>query len=305
MSRIDIHAQRCNYAPMEWSDYKLVLTVAREKSIRGAARHLGVNHATVSRRLAQLNNGPAGPLLHRSPTGFWPTKVGQSVVEAAEKMEQVSDEAVRRQRAAEQSLSGPLSISVPPLILQHLLIGDLARFGEQHPEIELTVDSTDRFVDLDRAEADVVLRGSDSPPDHWVGRRLFPYSLSLYAHKDYLANVNARDLRWIAPPDGDPRWQSWLEESPYPAASISMRITTIAGRFMALKQGLGMGRAACFMADNDPDLVRLPGAPVIEVETFWLLCHPDFAGTSRAKAALAYFSNVMNKYRPLLQGERC
>lgn len=289
---------------MEWSDYQLVLTVAREKSIRGAARVLDINHATVSRRLAQLNTGPMGPLLHRSNAGFWPTKTGQSVVEAALKMEEISDEAVRKQRASEQSLAGPLSISVPSLMLQHLLMGDLARFGEQHPEIELIIDSTDRFVDLDRAEADMVLRGSDSPPDHWVGRRLFPYSLSLYAHKDYLANTSAADLRWIAPPDGDARWASWLEQSPYPDAAIGMRITTIAGRFTALKQGLGMGRAACFMADRDPDLVRLPGAPVIEAETFWLLCHPDFSGTSRAKVALAYFSNVMNSYRPLLQGEQ-
>lgn len=289
---------------MDWSDYQLILAVAREKSIRGAARQLGVNHATVSRRLTQLNKGPSGPFFHRSPTGFWPTSTGQEVVEAAEKMEVISNEAIRKQRATEKSLSGPLSISIPMLMLQHLLIEDVARFAEQNPEIELTVDSTDRFVDLDRAEADVVLRAADSPPDHWVGRRLFPYTLSLYAHKDYLAKTSTAELRWIAPPDDQPRWQSWLEQSPYPGAAISMRITTILGRYTALKQGLGMGRAACFMADQDPDLVRLPGAPVIDAETLWLLCHPDFASTSRAKATLSYFSDAMRMHRPLLQGER-
>lgn len=287
---------------MQWSDYQLVLAVAREKSIRGAARILGVNHATVSRRLQQLNKGASGPILQKSPAGYWPTKAGEAIVEAAEKMEQISDEAVRKQRAAERSLSGPLSISIPTLVLQHLLINDVSAFGRQHPEIDLTVDSTDRFVDLDRAEADIVLRAANSPPDHWVGRRLFPYSLSVYAHKDYLANTAVHDLQWIAPPDQHHRWQSWLEQSPYPDAAISMTITTIAGRYSALKQGLGMGRAACFMADKDPDLVRLPGAPVMEVETFWLLCHPDFAGTALAKAALGYFAQAMNSYRPLLQG---
>ena len=287
---------------MEWNDYQLILAVAREKSIRGAARNLGVNHATVSRRLQQLNKAPSGPFLQKSSSGYWPTKAGQVIVHAAEKMEQISDEAVRKQRAAGRNLSGPLSISIPTLVLQHLLINDVSAFGQQHPDIDLTVDSTDRFVDLDRAEADIVLRAEDSPPEHWVGRRLFPYALSIYAHKDYLANTATRDLQWIAPPGEQQRWQSWLEQSPYPEAAISMTITTIAGRFSALKQGLGMGRAACFMADKDPDLVRLPGAPVIEVETFWLLCHPDFARTARAKAALAYFAEVMTSYRPLLQG---
>lgn len=287
---------------MEWSDYQLILVVAREKTIRGAARVLGVNHATVSRRLTQLNKGAAGPFFHRSPTGFWPTSTGRKVVEAAEKMEQISSEAIRKQRATEKSLSGPLSFSIPTLMLQHLLIEDVAEFAAQNPDVDLTVDSTDKFVDLDRAEADLVLRAADSPPDHWVGRRLFTYSLSLYAHKNYLANTSTTDLRWIAPPDDQQRWQTWLEQSPYPGAAISMRITTISGRFSALKQGLGMGRAACFMADNDPDLVRLKGAPVVEAETLWLLCHPDFANTARAKAALAYFSDAMRRHRPLLQG---
>ncbi len=289
---------------MEWNDYQLILAVAREKSIRGAARQLGVNHATVSRRLTQLNKGPGGPFFHRSQSGFWPTSTGQEAVDAAEKIEQISNEATRKQRAAGKSLSGPLSVSIPTLILQHLLIQDVAKFDEQNPEIELTIDSTDKFVDLDRAEADVVLRAADSPPDHWVGRRLFPYSLSLYAHKDYLANRSTAELRWIAPPGDQPRWQTWLEQSPYPDAAIGMTITTILGRYTALKHGLGMGRAACFMADNDPDLVRLPGAPVIEAETLWLLCHPDFASTSRAKAALGHFSDAMRRHRPLLQGER-
>ena len=216
-------------------------------------------------------------------------------------MEEVSEEALRKQRAVEHNLSGPLSISIPVLMLQHLLIEDIANFAQQYPDIDLTIDSTDDFVDLDRSEADIVLRASDDPPSHWVGRKLFTYSLSLYAHKDYLATTSTNDLKWIAPPDESTRWQSWLKESPYPDTPIGLTITDIAGRFKALKQGFGMGRAACFMADPDPDLIRLPGAPVIEVEPLWLLSHPDFAKTSRAKAAIKYFAEAMHAHRPLLQ----
>ncbi|MEY8099528.1 MULTISPECIES: LysR family transcriptional regulator [Falsihalocynthiibacter] len=38
---------------MDWNDYRVFLAIARARNIAGAARTLGVNHSTVSRRLAQ------------------------------------------------------------------------------------------------------------------------------------------------------------------------------------------------------------------------------------------------------------
>ncbi len=288
---------------MDWNDYQLILAVSREQSIRGAARQLGVSHATVSRRLTYLNSGGDGPLLQKSPSGLWPTKAGQTVVEAAEKMEAVTAEARRRQRAVGKQLSGPLTISMGSLVYQYVLFDEVRRFAEQYPDIELTIDGTDALVDLDRAEADIVLRASATPPEHWVGRQLFPWSLSFYAHKDYLAKTAHRDLKWIAPPDGIARWGDWLEQSPYPDVEIGLTISDIVGRYVAIQRGVGMGRAACFMADQDPDLVRLPGAPVVEAEPFWLLVHPDFAKTERAKAALKFFAEAMQGRKALIQGE--
>ncbi len=288
---------------MDWNDYQLILAVSREQSIRGAARQLGVSHATVSRRLAYLNSGREGPFLQKSPSGLWPTKAGQAVVDAAEKMEDLTAEARRRQRAAGKQLCGPLTISMGALVYQYVLFDEVGRFAEQHPDIELTIDGTDALVDLDRAEADIVLRASATPPEHWVGRQLFPWAMSFYAHKDYLAKTAHRDLKWIAPPDGIARWGNWLEQSPYPNVEIGLTISDIVGRYVAIQRGIGMGRAACFMADQDPDLVRLPGAPVVEAEPFWLLVHPDFAKTERAKAALKFFAEAMQKRKALIQGE--
>ncbi|MDE1467744.1 LysR family transcriptional regulator [Aurantiacibacter sp. D1-12] len=288
---------------MDWNDYRLVLAVVREKTIRGAARSLGVNHATISRRLSHLNRGTSGPLVQKSPQGFWPTRAGEAIVEAAEKMELNSQEALRKLRAVEQNLSGPLSISFPVLVLQHFLFDDVANFAEQYPDIDLTIDSTDNLVDLDRAEADIVLRTSANPPEHWVGRRLFRYAVSLYAHRDYLAQTRTDDLTWIGAPEGATRWWLWLKETPYRNNPVGPTVAGISGRFGALKQHFGIGWAACFMADPDPDLVRLPDAPVMKADPFWLLTHPDFAKTSRARVAMKYFAEVMQSHRALIQGD--
>ncbi|MEO1027979.1 MAG: LysR family transcriptional regulator [Pseudomonadota bacterium] len=287
---------------MEWSDYHLILAITRERSVRGAARKLGVSHATVSRRLAQLNRGPDGPLVQKSPSGLWPSKAGKAIVEAAEKMETVAAEATRRRRAAETRLAGPLSISIPVLVLHYLLFDDVIAFTEQYPNIDLTIDSSDVLVDLDRAEADIVIRNSASPPDHWVGRRLEPYCLSFYAHKDYLASTPPDQLIWIAPSRDETRWRDWKTGSPYPDAEIGLTITDISGRFEAIKRGLGLGRAACFMADPDLDLVRLPDAPIVEAEPFWFLSHPDLANTARVQAAVKFFAEALQAKQALYRG---
>ena len=287
---------------MEWSDYHLILAVTRERSVRGAARKLGVSHATVSRRLAQLNRGPDGPLVQKSPSGLWPSKAGKAIVDAAEQMEAVAAEATRKRRAAETRLSGPLSISIPVLVLHDLLFDDVLAFTDLYPNIDLTIASSDMLVDLDRAEADIVIRNAMSPPDHWVGRRLAPYCLSHYAHKAYLASTPHEELRWIAPSRDEARWQDWKAGSPYPNARTALTITDIRGRFEAIQRGLGMGRAACFMADPDPDLVRLPGAPIVEAEPFWLLSHPDLAKTNRVQAAVKFFASALQAKQDLYQG---
>lgn len=302
MSWIVDHSNWYDNAPMNWDDYRLILALIREKTVRGAAKSLGVSHATVSRRLAHLNSRPGGPFVQKSPSGLWPSKSGEVVFEAAEQMEALVDAASRKRRATETSLSGSLCISVPNPVMQFLLFEALTEFTDRYPGIDLTIDASDDLVDLDRAEADVVIRTSEHPPEHWVGRRLFPYMLSFYAHRDYWEQTAARDYKWIAPDEDTVRWPDWLDESPHPSAPVAMRITSILGRFHALKKGLGISRAACFMADRDPDLIRLPNAPVMAAETFWVLCHPDLAKTERARAAIRFFGDYLKQNRDLIQG---
>ncbi|MEO1575783.1 MAG: LysR family transcriptional regulator [Pseudomonadota bacterium] len=287
---------------MNWDDYRLILALVREKTVRGAARSLGVSHATVSRRLAHLNSRPGGPFIQKSPSGLWPSRSGAAVVEAAEKMEQIASDSARRQRAAGTQLSGPLCVSIPNPVYEYLLVDALTQFAERFPGIDLTLDVTDALADLDRAEADIAVRVSDTPPEHWVGRRLFPYMLSLYAHRDYLEAKAPGDYRWIAPPEDESRWPSWRVESPYPDAPVGLKITSIAGRFQALTRGLGLARAACFMAESEPDLMRLPNAPLFAAETLWVLGHPDVVKTDRAKAAIPFLAEALKSQRALIQG---
>ncbi|EGC99966.1 LysR family regulatory protein, partial [Burkholderia sp. TJI49] len=61
---------------ISWDDLRLVLAVAQAGSLAGAARRLGVSHATVFRRLAALEAGLRVRLFERTRTGYAPTPAG-------------------------------------------------------------------------------------------------------------------------------------------------------------------------------------------------------------------------------------
>ena len=68
----------------EWGDFKLMLTLAKQGSIAGAARALSVDGSTVSRRLAALEKAVGATLILRGGREFSLTPEGRSAVADAE-----------------------------------------------------------------------------------------------------------------------------------------------------------------------------------------------------------------------------
>ena len=286
----------------DWDDYRFILALERSGTVRGAAELLGVNHSTVSRKLAWLNTRRLAPVFERTPKGYQLTEYGRPLLKAAEEIEAIALSSERKQRAADNvDLSGSVSLSVSIPIAQYLLADSLPEFAKAFPGIELCIDASELNVDLDRSEADVVIRSTNNPPEHLVGRRLFPYAVSYYAHRDYLAETQMEDYVWIGT-GGDETFPSWLKTSPYPHAPVTTRTTGYHMRYLALTSKLGLSRGACFMADTNADLVRLPGAGLFSHLDFWILTHPDLRQSPRVRAVMDFLHATMTAKKGLIQG---
>ncbi|WP_422345915.1 LysR family transcriptional regulator [Parasphingorhabdus sp.] len=286
-----------------WDDYRFILALDRSGTVRSAANLLGVTHSTVSRRLAIINDRYGQPVFERIAGGYQPTEWGTQLVQAAQQIEGISFSADRRRKANETELSGPITLSIPDVLGQFLLLDYLIDFSRQYPGIELILQSTYRFADLDRSEADVVIRGVAKPPEHLVGRRLFPYALSYYARYDYLEKTAPSDRCWITLPSpaGVP---SWIATSPFPDAPVRMTSDDITLIHQAAKQGHGMVRNACYLGDPDPDLVRLPQSPPpFPVADFWVLTHPDLKATPRIKLLMRFLASALLQNQDLIEGK--
>lgn len=283
-----------------WDDYRFILALDRSGTLRAAATRLGVNHSTVSRRLASINTR-YGLIFEQATGRYQATDLGKQLVNTAAQMEEINFAASRQQKASGDELSGPITLSIPGVLARYILLEPLTQFCNDHPAIQLTIQSTYRFANLDRSEADIAVRGVNEPPEHFVGRRLFAYGLSHYCSTDYFNTVAPEDRRWITdtfdknPPD-------WIAHSPFPHAPIGLRINDVELRHRAAVMSKGMSLGACYIADQEPKLMRLPGATVMSGQDLWVLTHPDLRDTPRIKLLMQFIAAVLVKNRALIEG---
>jgi molybdate transport repressor ModE-like protein len=102
---------------IDWDDIRYFLAVARGGSVRAAAKSLGVNHATVLRRIAQLEERLGALMFEKLPAGYRLTVAGEEVLELAKQMEASSLKLETRVLGRDQSVRGLLRVTLaPPLV---------------------------------------------------------------------------------------------------------------------------------------------------------------------------------------------
>lgn len=70
---------------MNWDDARVFLAVCRESTLRGAARVLGVDQATVGRRIVALEKSLSAALFLRTSDGYALTAMGEAALKSVEK----------------------------------------------------------------------------------------------------------------------------------------------------------------------------------------------------------------------------
>src|SRR6266550_9236011 len=97
---------------IDWDDVRYFLAVARGGSVRAAAKRLGVNHATVLRRIAQLEERLGAHMFEKLPSGYRLTAAGEEVLELANQMEASSHQLETRVFGRDQSVRGLMRVTL-------------------------------------------------------------------------------------------------------------------------------------------------------------------------------------------------
>src|SRR3546814_20159353 len=96
---------------------------------------LGVNHTTVLRRMAQLEERLGAQMFEKLPSGYRLTPAGAEVLEFAEQMEASSNRLETRVFGRDQGVRGLLRVTLAPTLATTLLMPDFAAFARMHPEL--------------------------------------------------------------------------------------------------------------------------------------------------------------------------
>ncbi|MFC2249126.1 LysR family transcriptional regulator [Labrys portucalensis] len=291
---------------IDWDDIRYFLAVARRGSVRAAAEHLGVNHSTVLRRVAQLEERLGAQMFEKLPSGYRLTVAGEEVLELAGQMEASSHQLETRVFGRDQSVRGLLRVTLAPTLATHLLMPDFSDFACLYPDIEMEILSSGELANLTNREADVAIRVV-------YDRKTLPLNLhglkgpdvfgAIYMSRDRLAAWRAGvpdPVRWIViSMHGIP---DWVREGEVRAAEVPFRVTDAGAQIAAVRQGLGMTTLPCFVGDADPMLVRVPGTDLHMYGTLWLLTQGETRKTKRVRLFTEFVSSRLATYSSLLAG---
>ncbi|MEM9634657.1 MAG: LysR family transcriptional regulator [Pseudomonadota bacterium] len=276
---------------LEWADIPFVLAVCEQGSLSGAARKLGVNHSTVFRRIEGVEARVGVKLFERLSQGYVMTAAGEHFYRNALQLRDGMNTIQRELGGRDLRLEGPLRVTTTDSLI-YRLSAVVVEFQQEYPDIELDVICDTRPFDLMQRDADVALRPTSHPPDHWLGRNLLPITFATYAHKDYwhaFREKPAEDQRWVVLNDKLNRTSMGqimdlhrARETPVTTANTMMSV------FNLVRSGLGLAVMPCYVCATSKDLVRIRDAPSRFNSELWLLAHPDMRRNAKVHAFLEF-----------------
>ncbi|QEA38239.1 LysR family transcriptional regulator [Pistricoccus aurantiacus] len=283
-----------------WNDLPLVQAIAETGSLSGAARRLNVSHATVFRRLGELERRLGVRLFERSRNGYMPTPAGDDLAVTAARVADEIAGAERRLLGRDLTLSGTLRTTTTDTLLMGLLTPILADFQAAHPRIVLEVVVANRPLNLSRRDADIAIRPGNSPPETLIGRRVGRLTQAVYEP----SNSGDEALPWVGPDVhlGYPALEAWMMQQGADAHTV-YKVDSMLGMLAAVRAGLGQGVLPCYLADAEPTLRRRSAMiPELTID-LWLLTHPDLRRTARVRTFFEVVAQAIEARNAVLLGE--
>ncbi|EHJ92613.1 LysR family transcriptional regulator [Vreelandella boliviensis] len=277
-----------NEQQIRWDDVQIVLAIAQAGSLSGASRALRISHATVFRRLSEMERGLGVSLFERSRTGYTPTLAGDDLAASARRVQSEINSAERRIIGQDLTLTGSLRITTTDTLFAGLLSPLLAGFRQRYPDITLEVVISNQLQSLSRREADIAIRPTRKPPETLVGRKISDITQAIYGQKTLWQNTplplepsSLPSESWIGPDIhlGDATLEKWMMDK-----NAAYRLDSMLGMQSAVRHGAGIAVLPCYLGDGDKALLRLSN-PIEELTTqLWLLTHPDLRHVARVRA---------------------
>lgn len=246
-------------------DLRILVAVARTGRMVAASALLGIDHTTVHRGIQRLERALGTSLIVRGTDGWELTPIGRDVVEQAAGLDDIVNK-VRDVAGGEPSTArGRVRMTVPSGFGVSFVTPVLSRLIRQHPGLSLEVVTETRAFSERSTVNDIMIAFGRPSPGAKHAKLLTPFTLGLYASRSYLAesppigaiaDLGAHRLVYgvesmLLGPDLS------LGDGVLSGVEVGMGSTGILERVAATRYGAGVGLLPSFLAEREPDLVRI------------------------------------------------
>jgi DNA-binding transcriptional LysR family regulator len=302
----------------DFADIRTFLQVVESGGISAAATRANASKSVISSRISRLEEALGVKLLHRSQRGVTMTDAGQRfytrMSDVASRLQQAVDEIAG---AGEAALSATLRIAAPMTFGTTYLGPLLFTFMQLHPQLELTLELEDRYVDILTGGYDLAVRIGRLADSALMARplatsaRVLCCSPAYAAHHGIPANVVAiQEHACICYGSASvaPYWQFAQAEPGAPAQQIVVRGRTHLNNGESMRDaaitGLGLAVLPLFIAApalRDGRLIAVLPATPPSPDTIYAV-YPQTRYVSRAVRAL--IDMLVASFRDVLPWER-
>jgi len=289
---------------MNWDDVRIFLAVARAGQILAASKRLGLNHATLSRRLTSLEEALKTRLFIRRTNGCELTAEGEVFLHAAERMETEMLAAQANLGHTDTAIAGTVRVGAPDGFGVSFLAPRMGRLIERHPELKIQLVPVPRSFSLSQREADIAITLERPEQGRLVSSKLTDYTLGLYASRDYLAAQGTpADIEALK---AHPRI-GYVEDLIFTASlnfsgevmrswDASFEISTAIGQTEAVRSGAGIGILHDYIARQYQELVRiLPGVSIRRA--YWTTYHETARDLVRVRSVADFLQELVSAER--------
>jgi len=311
--QVNIKKQKSVFAKMQsfkWEDLRYFLAVAKSSNLSKAAKHLGVNHSTVFRRIASLEKSLGVRLFERMTEGYVLTAAGEEMLANIDQIDEQLTSLHLRLRGQDHQLTGSIRVTTSDALAQIFLRSYFSGFHQQYPDIHIDLITSNNFVNLSKREADIALRPTRNPSEGLVGRKLCVISWAVYGSKKYLRKHSRpqtpEELAQHTVISTDESLSHvaairWLKRF-VPDEAIVINSSSVMPMFTAAVAGVGLCPLPCWMGDSEPQLIQVFPPLRENASELWLLTHRDLRHTARIRAFMDYIGETVSADRALFEG---
>lgn len=275
--------------PMEWSDIRIFLAIARAGTLQGAARAIGQTQPTMGRRLRALEDSLGHTLFQRTADGLVLTDEGAGMLAHAERMEEEAIALERTLAGQGEVLEGTLRVSSSDWFGVHVLAPVIADFVRAHPRVSVELVTESRLLSLARREADLVFRIRPFDEPDIMQRKLMHMDYGLYCATDAtpptLGDGAGQGLVTMDSAFADLPDVTWLRQQ-LPNGHVVFRSNNREAQARLCAAGAGVAVLPRLLAERVGGLRMVPTESPPPGRDVWVGYHRDLRRLARLRALL-------------------